>query len=448
MNKYLPFSKKQADYIKRSAFCWLNVAEGGKRAGKNIINIISFAMSLERHADKIHLVGGVTIGSAKMNIIDSNGFGLKHYFKGRCREGRYEGRDALIVDTACGEKVIIIAGGGLCNAAVRIKGNSYGMAYISEVNECHQTFFQEVLDRTLASSDRRLFFDLNPKPPGHWFYREFLDLQDELKAKGKNDGYNYGHFIISDNLSISDEKLNNVLKTYDRTSIWFQADILGKRMSAVGRIYEGFNYKDIVVDRADCLGLEYEWFSIGIDIGGTDATVATLIGITKGHKEAVVIDGYYHKQGKESAYTHDAYAKAIVNKICEWSNCFENFLFCCNIFCESADKLFRQALVNELTGRGMRITVYASYKNGGILDRIRLVNIIINQRRFKISAHLEKWIEAFESATWNEKERSRGEWVRTDDGSYPLDCLDSLEYAVVPFKNKLLVYKCFKIIGG
>ena len=139
MSKYAAFTKKQAAYIKRSGSCWLNVAEGGKRAGKNVINIIAFAMNIEVTTDKIHLAAGVTQGTARMNIIDSNGFGLKHYFEGRCREGKYQGVEALYIKTANGEKVVLIAGGQKINDAARIKGFSLGSVYITEANECHKT---------------------------------------------------------------------------------------------------------------------------------------------------------------------------------------------------------------------------------------------------------------------------------------------------------------------
>ena len=43
MIKYAPFTVKQAEYIRRCQSCWLNVAEGGKRAGKNIINLVAWA---------------------------------------------------------------------------------------------------------------------------------------------------------------------------------------------------------------------------------------------------------------------------------------------------------------------------------------------------------------------------------------------------------------------
>lgn len=437
--EYAPLTTKQAEYISRSRESWLNVAEGGKRAGKNIINLIAYAMCLEVHPDKLHLVAGVSLGAAKMNAIDSNGFGLQWLFAGRCREGEYKNRDALFIQTKTGEKIVIVAGGGKANDAARIKGNSYGTVYITEVNECHQSFVQEVFDRTLASSKRQLFFDLNPKPPAHWFYRDILDHQDLLKSQGENPGYNYEHFTVFDNLSIPNDRLKATLATYDKSSLWYQADILGKRTAATGRIYTGYTYKDVVVTRNDIKDERFIEFSIGIDIGGTAATVATLTGFTAQYKDVVLLDGYYHKQGKETGYTHDRYAKEIVDKIAEWSQTYPAFFASAHIFAESADKLFRQALTNELTRRGFHITVTPSYKKEGIIDRIRLTNILINQGRYKIMQHLKPWIESIENATWDEEERQKGEWVRTDDDSYPVDCLDSSEYAVQPFKRRLEV---------
>ncbi len=451
MIPYAPLTIKQSEYVKRCMTCWLNVAEGGKRAGKNILNTMAYGAVLEDHPDRLHLVAGVTLATAKMNVIDSNGFGLKHIFKGRCREGKYEERDALYVQTRTGEKIVICAGGGKVNDAARIKGNSYGTVYITEVNECHQSFVQEVFDRTLASTKRQLFFDLNPMSPSHWFYSDILDYQDELKARGENTGYNYEHFTIADNMSLSDAKLREVLSTYDKTSLWYQADILGRRTAASGRIYERYSYKDVVVT-PDYIsdkefkdkGKRFVQFSIGVDIGGTDATVATLTGFTEGYREAIKLDGYYHKQGKNtSGYTHDKYAKEIVDKIVEWERTYHFyvpfFFNSCDIFCESADKLFRQALSNELQRRGIYITVNPSYKKDGIVARIRLECILMNQGRLKIMNHLKPWIEAYENAVWDADEKAKGEWVRVDDGSYPVDCLDSGEYGIHPYARYLEV---------
>lgn len=122
MVNYAPFEQKQLDYILRCQKSWLNVAEGGKRAGKNIINVLAWSMVLEHHPDRLHLAAGVSLSAVKMNIIDSNGFGLRHIFEGRCRQGKYNDREALFIQTVTGEKVVIIAGGRKANDAAMIKG--------------------------------------------------------------------------------------------------------------------------------------------------------------------------------------------------------------------------------------------------------------------------------------------------------------------------------------
>lgn len=435
---YAPFDKKQVKYLKASFTSWLNVCEGGKRAGKNILNILGFAENLENHPDKIHLAAGVTKAMAKMNIIDSNGFGLEHYFEGRCFTGQYNNMECLYIQTRTGQKVVVIAGGKDSDSYRSIKGNSYGSVYITEANECHQSFVQEAMDRTISSNNRKLFFDLNPKPPRHWFYADFLDFQDELKKQGENDGYNFAHFTIWNNLSLTKEQLKVIIRTYDKSSMWYIADILGKRTAGTGRIYTGYNYNNIAVSPKQIKEMKLSNFSIGVDIGGVDATVATLVGIDKAYENVVLIDGYYHKQGKESGMDHAKYARAIVDAIEGWVEVYP-MVAIATLFAESADKLFRQALVNELKKRGFnRIAVVPSYKKEGIVDRIRLTSILINQGRYYIARHMKSWFNAVENAMWDDEEYEKGNWVRIDDGSYPVDCLDSSEYGTHPFKQQLL----------
>jgi PBSX family phage terminase large subunit len=438
MIPYAPLTKRQTEYILKVQNNWLSIAEGGKRASKNVINLIAWAIKLETHPDKIHLAGGVSLSTTKMNIIDSNGFGLEHIFKGRCRTGQYKDRDALYIQCKAGEKIVIIAGGAKENDAARIKGFSIGSAYISEANECCATFIKEVFDRTLASNDRCLIFDLNPKPPRHWFYTDIADFHEEQQKTNPKYGYNYGHFTVADNLSITDSQLRVLMATYDRDSQWFKRDILGQRTAATGRIYTGYRYKDIAVTKDWIRDQKIIDFTIGVDVGGTDATVATLNGFTAGYEHVIMIDGYYHKQGIESGKDHAAYASDIVQFIKPWTLVYPQIANS-TIFAESADKLFRQALRTALDKSGFYgIKIVPSYKKDGIVDRINLQNILINQGRKKIANHLSKWFEAYENALWDSDEYADKEWVRVDDGSYPVDCLDSDEYSIQPFKQHLL----------
>lgn len=433
--EYAGFTIPQREYIEQAQRSWLNVAEGSKRAGKNIINLIAWADSLETHPDRLHLAAGVTASSAKMNIIDSAGFGLQWLFDGRCKMGQYNGREALHINTRTGQKVVIIAGGGDSRSASLIKGHSYGSVYVTEVNECHETFFQEVIDRTLASGRRQLFFDLNPKPPRHWFYAEFLDYQDELKKQGQNPGYNYGHFTVADNLSISRENLVDMLRKYDRSSIWYQRDILGKRTSASGRIYTSYNYNDVALAPSKIAEMKFAELTVGVDVGGTDATVATLTGLTHGYKQAVHIDGMYHKQGIDNRMDEQLYAKMIAEWLAPWSKIYPAIG---TIYVDSAAKLFITALRRALDRRGLqRFTVRGFDKSDGILSRIELACMLLAQGRYKISSNMSKWHEAFQMAVWSDREFEKGEWVRVDDGSYPVDCLDSAEYSLYPLRRFL-----------
>ena len=92
--------------------------------------------------------------------------------RAECREGKYKDRDCVYVQTKTGEKIVLISGGGKDGDEKLIKGNTYGMAYVTEANECHPKFLKEVFDRTMSSSDRKIFHDLNPKEEEHWYYTE------------------------------------------------------------------------------------------------------------------------------------------------------------------------------------------------------------------------------------------------------------------------------------
>lgn len=217
----------------------MSVAEGAIRSGKTIDHCIIAAMKLETCRDKIHLASGSTIANAKLNIGDCNGYGLEHLFRGRCRWGKYKDNEALYINTQTGEKIVIFAGGGKADSYKRILGNSYGMWIATEINEHYDSddsrtsFIKVAFGRQVAAQDPCVLWDMNPCQPGHKIYTDYIDVYPQTYVGG----YNYEHFTLADNYSITPERRREIESQYVVGSIWYKRDIKGERCLAEGLIF-------------------------------------------------------------------------------------------------------------------------------------------------------------------------------------------------------------------
>lgn len=237
------FSDKHKRYINNAQNSKICVAEGAIRSGKTIDHCIIAAAHLELCRDKIHLASGSTIGNAKLNIGVCNGFGLEALFRGRCKWGKYKDNEALFLYTQTGEKIVVFAGGGKADSYKRILGNSYGLWIATEINEHYdsddsrESFIKVAFGRQVAALDPLVLWDLNPCNPNHRIYSDYIDHYAEEELPG----YLYEHFTIDDNLSISDERREEIKAQYDQNSVWYARDILGERRIAEGLVYPMFD---------------------------------------------------------------------------------------------------------------------------------------------------------------------------------------------------------------
>ena len=240
------FGQKHRDYISRAVRATISVAEGAVRAGKTVDNVAAFAYLIDRGTpDRIHLATGSTAANAKLNIGDCNGMGLEYIFRGRCRWTKYKGNEALAIRSHGREYVVIFAGGAKADSFKKIRGNSYGMWIATEINLHHQDTIKEAFNRQLAAKVRRVFWDLNPSAPGAWIYEDYIERFREQFGRR----YNYEHFTIRDNATISEQRFAEIeaqYRQYGVTSAWYRRDILGERCIAEGLIYPMFGEFNIV----------------------------------------------------------------------------------------------------------------------------------------------------------------------------------------------------------
>lgn len=300
--EWKPFSKKHKQYIKSALNNKMCVAEGAIRSGKTIDHCIIASMYLETCKDKIHLASGSTAGNAKLNIGACNGYGLENLFKGRCRWGKYKGNESLIINTKTGEKIVIFVGGGQADSYKKILGNSYGLWIATEINEHYDcddsrsSFIKVAFGRQTAADRPLVLWDLNPSSPADPIYENYIDLYKQ-QYKG---GYQYQHFTMADNLSISPERQEEIASQYVEGSIWYRRDILGERCIAEGLIYPMYEEAKGTPDFKVKTNGEKDFYTeigLSIDYGTQNAFAAILWGKYDGVWYAY--KNYYYSGRKE-----------------------------------------------------------------------------------------------------------------------------------------------------
>lgn len=296
------FGQKHMDYMTAAKRSTMSVAEGAVRAGKTIDNLSAFAWFLQNGTpDRIHLVTGSTAANAKLNVGDANGYGLEYIFRGQCKWTKYRGNEALVIkpQKVKREYVVIFAGGGKADSFKKIRGNSFGMWIATEINLHHEDTIREAFNRQLAAKNRRIFWDLNPSNPNHWIYTDYIDRFSEQFG----DGYNYEHFTIRDNATISPTRLREIEAQYEPGSIWYRRDILGERCAADGIIYDMFDPEIHVLDYEP--DTEGEYYVSG-DYGIQNANVFLLWRKERGTKRWICLkEDYYSGRDERRQLTDE-----------------------------------------------------------------------------------------------------------------------------------------------
>lgn len=422
-----PFSDKHKIYIKNALCNKMSVAEGSIRSGKTIDNCIIACAYLETCPDKIHLASGSTVANAKLNIGACNGFGLENLFKGRCRWGNYKDNPCLYIQTQTGEKIVVFAGGGLSNSYKKILGNSYGLWIATEINEHYdsddsrESFIKVAFGRQVASKKPMILWDLNPCNPKHKIYTDYIDrYKDNFVG-----GYNYEHFTLHDNLSITPERLAEIECQYDKGSIWYRRDILGQRCVAEGVIYRQFadNPSEYSIDTTpnDLMSLR-----IGVDFGGNgSATTFVCTGFTKRFESVIILKAERHEEELNPEELNDAYANFI-------ESCYSMYRKPMEVRCDSAEQILIRGIKMTSIKTGLPIMVKNALKLS-IGDRIKLVNKLVAQGRFKVHKNAKTVEGALCEALWDLKHPDE----RLDDGSTDIDSLDALEYSLEPDMKNL-----------
>ena len=426
--QWSPFSDKHKKYIKDALNNALNVAEGAIRSGKTIDHCIIAATYLETCKDKIHLASGSSQPNAKLNIGECNGFGLEHLFRGRCKWGKFKANEALYIQTQTGEKIVIFAGGGKADSYKKILGNSYGLWIATEINEHYdsdnskESFIKVAMGRQLAARQPLILWDLNPSPPDSPIYKHYID-----KWLGKYPGgYQYEHFTIDDNLSLSEERRNEIKEKYEVGSIWYQRDILGLRVRAQGIIFPNLAADPTPhIISADKVPKRFKTVSCGFDIGGNGSAYAiTCTG--EGY------DGIQYKLKAEKRQATDMSMQDIekfVTSFCEYVEKKYNVNISC-INCDHVDAIINSIRANTKYRAGK------AYKPP-LEDRVFVYSKFFASGKVKfVQDECNDLIEEMQNLVFDTKSDRP---IPLDDGTMQIDTWDSNIYSESSYWNYLKV---------
>ena len=190
---------------------------------------------------------------------------------------------------------------------------------------------------------------------------DILKFHEEQQEKNQSYGYNYGHFTLADNMSMTDDQIRKVLSTYQKGTVWYKRDIKGERAVAEGIIFRKFAENNepylydedtdplFVRDMNGKLMHRPSKITMGIDFGGNGSMTTFVL--------KLYFHGYHDLRTAEETnleLSPDIDAEAICSKFIEFFKyCQEKYGFIDWVFPDSAST----TMINSLRSAARKAPV-------------------------------------------------------------------------------------------
>lgn len=394
------------------------IADGSIRSGKTIACICGFLQwSQEMFDGENFILAGKTMGALKKNVIKPMLQILEawNWPYDYVRSGSEPHIDI-------GNNTYYLFGANTEAAQDSLQGLTAAGAYADEAALFPQSFIDQMIGRCSVDGFK-IWMNCNPEGPYHYIKMEFID-----KAKEKR--VYHLHFVMSDNLTLSEQRKEAYERAWPHGSVFYKRFILGLWVAAEGVIYQMF------ADNPEMFIVDDDWIdkhpivhgTIGVDFGGTKSAHAfTFTGFTKGYRNIVVVKEYYKKKRINPTQ--------LEKDFCDFVKTIQSQYKCYEVYCDSAE----QTLISGLEAAAIKAGIAIDIKNaikGPINDRIAFYNSMMSQGRYKIHESCIRTKEALETAVYDPDKKT--EDVRLDDGLMNIDSLDAMEYSTEYIQDDIL----------
>lgn len=391
----------------------INLLEGSVRSGKTWISLVLWAFWVKcMPKDKNYLMTGKTLTSLRRNVLDllQELVGTNHftYSLGQ-KEGMLFGRK------------IYLEGVNDSRSESKIRGMTLQGAYCDELTLFSEDFFTMLLSR-LSELGAKVIATTNPDNPNHWLMQKYILRKDELDMSVMK-------FLIDDNTFLDPEYVENLKKEY--VGVFYDRFILGIWKPAEGVVYRLFadDPQRYQIAELDVYLKEsrqrVERMSFGVDFGGNQSATAFIATALTSKGCAVIVDERYLKCELNPDSLNREFA-GFIEAVTQKYGGGETRA-------DSAESVLIRGLDHTARKNQLQTRVKLAMKIS-IVDRIRLVNLLMAQDRFKIMSHCKHVRDALSAAVYDSKKLDD---TRLDDGTTNIDSLDAFEYSIEPYYKQL-----------
>lgn len=378
------FSEKQLISINES-IAPINVWEGAVSSGKTYASLWRFHEETDIGPDGPYCIITKTYDTFKRNLIpileDILGRHVR-YFSGK-REVYF--KDKLIHVIGCADE----------RAEQKIRGTTFAGAYVDEATLIPESAFK-MLQSRLRIPNAKLFCTTNPDSPYHWFRKDYLEGNSDVKS---------WQFLMDDNPFITQDYKDYLKRQYK--GLWYQRYIEGKWVQAEGAVYEFFDEKYHVIAHP---GFAATYYIVGVDYGTINPCAFVLIGFNPNRSPNLWVEDefYYNSRVKQRQKTDG-----------ELADDLQTFIGGKNVQAIYIDPSAASFKV-ELARRGVDRVCDA---NNDVNNGIGFVGMKLNEESFKICRNCTNLIQEFQSYVWDEKAARMGVEKPKKENDHALDAL-------------------------
>lgn len=312
----------------------------------------------------------------------------------------------------------ITLSGGHETAVESLKGSTFDLIFIDELDTISEQSYQAILER-ISNPWARIIATWNPKSKQHYLSRYTAD-EKTLKHK---DMYDIRFNLLE--CTFADKKyLERLINSYKKDSEMYKRRVLGEPANCDSLIYPTFNEEKLELHNWSAI--DYMGIYIGCDYGYNSPTVYIAIGVRSDGSELVcdVLDELYYPKG----HCHDKNTSDYIRDFSMFVNQFKDGRIKGIFIPHDAGHL--KKMLEQYSFPNVR----SATRKTSVKDGIAIINNMLNAGRIKISTTCKNLIDEFYLYSWKQKksdleDSSIEEIEKQDDHA-----LDALRYAITSCK--------------